>query len=133
MVLRTISGVPTGENVEDLRSFLTALPGAPEVHETVVLACGDHEDDRPTWMYVEADARAGVARRRCLQCAQSFALLDSAERWTHPPMWSCGSCTQSIAEVAVGLAVEDGEHVTWVVVGARCADCGRLGGLTDMV
>src|SRR5690242_17951689 len=114
MVLRTVQGVPTGEDVEDLRSFLTRLPGSPEVHETVVLACGNHEDDRPTWMYVEADSRNGVARRRCLQCAQSSYLLDSEARWTHPPMWACGSCNQSIAEVAAGLSVEDDE-VTWVV------------------
>ena len=133
MVLRTISGVATGEDVEDLRAFLTKLPDSPPVHETVVLACDNHEDERPTWSYVEADPRAGVARRRCLQCAQSVPLLDSAERWTHPPMWSCGTCTQSIAEVAVGLSVEDGEHVTWVVVGARCVDCGRVDGLTDLV
>lgn len=133
MVLRTVSGVPTGEDVEDLRAFLSKLPESPEVHETVVLACGNHEDDRPTWMYVEADPRNGVARRRCLQCAQSVALLDSEQRWTHPPMWSCGTCTQSIAEVAVGLSIADGEHVTWVVIGARCADCGRIDGLTDLV
>jgi hypothetical protein len=133
MVLRTVSGVQTGEDVEDLRAFLSKLPDSPDVHETVVLACANHEDERPTWTYVEADIRAGVARRRCLQCAQSVALLDSAERWTHPPMWSCRTCSQSIAEVAVGLSVEDGEHVTWAVVGARCVDCGRIDGLTDMV
>ena len=133
MVLRTVQGVQTGEDVEDLRAFLGQLPGAPEVHETVVLACQHHEDERPTWAYVEADARAGVARRRCLQCARSTPILDSEERWTHPPMWNCGSCGQSIAEVAVGLSVEDGEHVTWVVVGCRCVECGRIQGLTDMV
>jgi predicted Fe-S protein YdhL (DUF1289 family) len=133
MVLRTVGGVQTGEDVEDLRAFLSSLPGAPEVHETVVLGCDRHEDERPTWTYVEADSRAGVARRRCLQCARSVSLLDSEERWTHPPMWSCGGCHQSICEVAVGLSVEDGEHVTWAVVGARCVECGRVDGLTDMV
>ena len=133
MVLRTVQGNVTGEDVEDLRSFLSNLPGSPEVHETVVLGCDNHEDERPTWMYVEANAREGVARRRCLQCAQSSPLLDSADRWTHPPMWACGTCGQSIAEVAVGLSVADEERVTWVVVGARCADCGRIDGLTDFV
>ncbi|HUR51966.1 MAG TPA: hypothetical protein VMZ11_07575 [Mycobacteriales bacterium] len=133
MVLRTVQGVQTGEDVEDLRAFLSSLPGAPEVHETVVLGCDRHEDERPTWTYVEADAEAGVARRRCLQCARTAPMLDSEERWTHPPMWSCGTCSQSIAEVAVGLSVEDGEHVTWAVVGARCVECGRVDGLTDMV
>jgi ribosomal protein S27AE len=133
MVLRTVGGVLTGEDVEDLRAFLGELEGAPEVHETVVLGCDRHEDDRPTWTYIEADSRAGVARRRCLQCASSVGLLDSDERWTHPPMWSCGTCGQSIAEVAVGLSAEDGEHVTWAVVAARCVECGHIAGLTDMV
>ena len=133
MVLRTVQGVLLGEDVEDLRAFLSSLPDAPEVHETVVLGCERHEDERPTWTYVEADSREGVARRRCLQCAASVGLLDSDERWTHPPMWSCGACGQSIAEVAVGLSAEDGEHVTWVVVGARCVECGQIVGLTDMV
>jgi hypothetical protein len=133
MVLRTVQGVLKGEDVEDLRSFLSNLPGSPPVQETVVLACANHEDERPTWTYVEADSKAGVARRRCLQCAQSVALLDSAARWTHPPMWACGSCSQSIAEVVVGLSLEDGENVTWAVVGARCVDCGRIDGLTDLV
>jgi hypothetical protein len=48
-------------------------------------------------------------------------------------MWACGSCGQSIAEVAVGLSVADEQHVTWAVVGARCVECGQVNGLTDMV
>ena len=133
MVLRTVAGIRTGEDVEDLRAFLADLgDAAPVVHETVVLACGNHGEERPTWTYVEADAEDGVARRRCLQCATTVHLLDSAERWTHPMMWCCGTCNQSIAEVAVGLSVPDGEHVEWVVVGARCVECGRIDGLTDL-
>lgn len=133
MVLRSAAGVTTGEDVEDLRTFLSRLEGAPAVSETVVLACGNHEDDRPTWTYVEADPVAGVARRRCLQCAQTVSLLDSEARWTHPPMWSCCTCAQSIAEVVVGLSLDESDRVTWVVVGARCVECGRLDGLTDFV
>ena len=133
MVLRSVSGVVTSEDVDDLRAFLKGLPSGPEVHETVALACDRHEDERPTWTYVEADAAAGVARRRCLQCAQTVHVLDSEARWTHPPMWSCGSCHQSIAEVVAGLSLPDGEHVGWVVLGARCVECGRVDGLTDLV
>lgn len=134
MVLRTVSGVRTGEDTEDLRAFLQQLgEAAPDIHETVVLGCHNHDDERPTWTYVEADAEAGVARRRCLQCAQIVALLDSAERWTHPMMWSCGSCGQSIAEVAAGLSLPDGEHVEWMALAARCVECGRIDGLTDLV
>lgn len=133
MVLRTVAGMPTGEHAEDLRTWLRQLDGAPQVHEVVVLACAQHEDEQPTWTYAEADAAHGVARRRCLACASSVSLLDSAERWTHPPMHACPRCGTSIVELAVGLHLPDGEHVQWVVVGARCVECGRLTGLTDLV
>ena len=133
MVLRVVAGVRTGEDTEDLRSFLGRLEGSPEVHETVLLACGNHGDERPTWTYVEADAAAGCARRRCLQCAANVWVLDSEERWTFPHVWACGSCGQSIAEVAAGLSLPDGANVEWVVLGARCVDCGRIDGLTDVV
>lgn len=133
MVLREVGGVRKGEDVEDLRAFLTSLAGAPPVHETVVLACDNHGDDRPTWSYVEAHPGAGTARRRCLQCAKTVPLLDSADRWVHVPMWACGSCGQSIAELAAGLSAPDGEHVEWVVLGAICVECGRVDGLTDLV
>lgn len=133
MVLRVVGGVRTGEDVEDLRAFLTTLEGAPPVHETIVLACDNHGDERPTWAYVEADRQAGLARRRCLQCAKSISVLDSADRWTHPSMWSCGTCGQSIAEIAAGLSLPDGERVDWVVLGVRCVECGRIDGVTDFV
>ena len=132
MVLKTVAGARTGEDVDDLRDWLLALAGGPEVTDVVVLAC-DRHDEPATWTYVEADARAGVARRRCLACAHTTPLLDSDARWTHPPMWMCGGCGHSIAEVAAGLAVPDGEHVEWVALAGRCVECGRLSGLTDAV
>ena len=133
MVLKKVAGARVGEDAEDLRSWLSSLEGAPEVHETVVLACAQHGDERPTWAYVEGKAAEGIARRRCLACATTVHMLDSESRWTHPPMWSCRGCGNSIVEVAAGLSVPDGEHVDWVVVGVRCVECGRLQGLTDMV
>ena len=133
MVLRMVGGVRTGENTEDLRTFLTRLDRSPVVHETFVLACSNHGDERPTWTYAEADPVVGAARRRCLQCATNVWVLDSEERWNFPHMWSCASCGQSIAELAAGLSMPDGSHVDWVVLGARCVDCGRIDGLTDFV
>ena len=133
MVLRTHGGIRTGEDTEDLRAFLLGLTGGPTVTNAVVLACGEHDEERPTWSYVEADPAAGLARRRCLQCASTVHLLDSQERWNHPPTWCCGRCGQSIAEVAAGLSVNDADEVEWVVVAARCVECGRLDGLTDMI
>jgi ribosomal protein S14 len=130
-VLRSAGGGTTGEDVEDLRSWLLALTGGPEVHETVVLHCDNHDDQSAVWAYAEADARSGIARRRCLACGSARSLLDSAERWTHPPMWACQGCGQSIAELAVGLSLSDGEHVRWLALAARCVHCGRLAGLTD--
>ena len=133
MTMRTVAGAPTGEDVEDLRAWLRRLPGAPPVHEVVTLHCADHDDEQPTWAYAEADPTTGIARRRCLACAAAVHLLDSESRWTHPQMWACGGCGQSIAELAVGLSLPDGEHVEWAALGARCVECGRLAGLTDIV
>lgn len=133
MVLKKVAGARVGEDVEDLRSWLASLDDAPKVHETVVLACAQHGDERPTWAYVEGGAAQGIARRRCIACATPVHLLDSESRWTHPPMLACRGCGTSIVEVVAGLSVPDGEHVEWVVVGVRCVECGRLAGLTDML
>jgi hypothetical protein len=133
MVLKKVAGARKGEDVEDLRAWLSSLGSGPEVHETVVLACPQHGDERPTWAYVEGNVREGIARRRCLACATTVHLLDSEARWTYPPMFCCQGCRNSIVEVAVGLSVPDGEHVEWAVVGVRCVECGRIAGLTDMV
>ncbi|MCA1713408.1 MAG: hypothetical protein LC789_17920 [Actinobacteria bacterium] len=133
MALQHLGSDVTGEDVEDLRAWLSRLEGCPAVTEQVVLGCDRHGDERPTWMYVEPDASAGVARRRCLACAAVVPLLDSEARWTSPPMWACAGCGQSIVELAAGLSVPDGEHVEWVALAGRCVECGRLAGLTDVV
>ena len=133
MVLRTDGGAPTGEDVDDLAEFLRSLGGAPPVHEVVPLWCAAHDDEPVSWAYVEADPVAGTARRRCLACGAAVAVLDSGDRWTHPPMHSCSGCGQSIVEIAVALSVPDGAHVTWLAVGVRCVACSRLAGVTDLV
>ena len=133
MVVRTVAGVASAEDAEDLRHWLRRLVGGPPVDECVLLGCAQHGAEWPTWFYVEADAAAGVARRRCLACAAVVGVLDSAARWTYPPMLACRGCGQSIMELAVGLSTSDGGCVTWLVLGARCVECGRLAGLTDLV
>jgi hypothetical protein len=102
------------------------------VTETLVLACGQHGDERPTWMYVEADAATGVADgAACSAASPSRARLRLA--LDLPADVGLHSCGHSIAEVAAGLSVPDGQHVDWVVLGARCVECGQVGGLTDVV
>jgi hypothetical protein len=133
MVLRAAGQATRAEDVDDLRDWLSSLPGGPALSSTVVLACGQHGDDRPTWMYVEADAAAGVARRRCLSCGFAVSILDSVTRWTYPPMWSCQGCGHCIAELVAGISAPDGDTVEWVVLGARCVECGQVQGLTDFV
>jgi hypothetical protein len=91
-----------------------------------------HRDEPGTWWYAEADARAGVARLRCLACAVARSVLDSDERWTYPPAWACSSCRQSIAEAVFGLHVEQGV-VTWLALALRCVNCGDIGGVADFV
>jgi hypothetical protein len=129
-----MAGHRTGEDSDDLRHWLEALDGAPAVHRTVLLTCDNavHGAEPPTWFYVEGDAEKAIARRRCLGCGHVRHLLDSEEHWSHPPMHSCGTCGQSMFEVAVGLNIEGGELVRWLAVGIRCVGCGMLDGLTDM-
>lgn len=133
MVIQGGAHEPRGEDSSDLLAWLGHLSGAPEVHQTVLLVCERHDNDSPTWQYVEADAAEGLARRRCLSCANVVGVLDSDARWTFPPMIACKGCGHSIVEVGAAISVPDGQHVEWVVVGVRCVECGRLTGVTDLV
>lgn len=135
MTLRTVSGRPTAESVDDLSQWLRDLRGCPEINRTVTSMCHSpsHGDEPGTWFYVEADRAEGVARLRCLGCGATRPILDSEERWTYPTVWSCPTCAQSIGEVTHGLHVENGETVTWMALGVRCVNCGDLSGVTDFV
>ena len=134
MTLRAVSGRPRAESVEDLHTWLHGLSGCPAVNHTAAVVCANPSHDEPaTWFYVEADRAEGVARMRCLSCGTARSLLDSAERWTYPPTWACLECSQSIAEVAFGMHLEDDGSVSWVAVGVRCVNCGDLSGVADFV
>jgi hypothetical protein len=132
--MRTAQGRHKAESVEGLKSWLRHLDGCPPVQRVVTARCERpvHGAEPGSWFHVEADASAGVARLRCLGCADARSVLDSAERWTYPPAWACSDCSQSIAEVAFGVHV-DGEIATWMAVAARCVECGSVAGLTDLV
>jgi hypothetical protein len=134
VTLRTVGDHKTAESVDDLVEWLWELRDCPRINRTVVAACTQpaHGDEPATWFYVEADAREGVARTRCLSCGHARPVLDSADRWTYPMAWACFNCSQSIAEVAFGVAQEDGV-ATWLVMAARCVGCGHIDGLTDVV
>ncbi len=131
--------VPKGDDSDDLRAWLRGLEGCPPITHTLVASCtaAAHGEDRPTWFYVESDAAAGVVRRRCVACGLATPVLDSEQHWTHPPMHACGSCRQSMVEVAFGVhaepAVAGGEPlVRWLAVAVRCVMCGRIDGVADM-
>ena len=134
MTLRTVGDHKTAESVDDLVDWLWGLRGCPPVKRTVVARCTRpaHGDEPATWFYVEADPGEGVARTRCLACGDARPLLDSADHWTYPPAWACPTCSQSIAEVAYGVAEEDGV-ATWLAMAVRCVECGDVGGVTDAV
>jgi ribosomal protein S27AE len=132
VALSVSSGTVTGDDADDLLQWLGALTGCPPISATVLATCDRHGDEPATWSYVEADASSGVARRRCVACGATSALLDSAERWTFPPMFSCRSCAQSLVEVGAGLSSVD-DRTTWLALAARCVGCGRIEGLTDVV
>jgi hypothetical protein len=134
VTLRTVGGQQTAETSEDLAHWVMSLTGCPPITRTVLARCTRpvHGDEPATWFYVEADAHEGVARLRCLACADIRPILDSAERWSYPPAWSCHTCSQAIAEVVFGVS-EEGGLARWLVVSTRCVECGQVRGLTDMV
>lgn len=133
MTLQRLAGNELGEDSDDLQHWLESLEGCPPVNLTLLARCPNpsHGDEAMTWFYVEADAARSVARRRCLACGLVSHMLDSEEHWSHPPMCMCGNCGQSMFEVAAGLHVENGTHVSWVAVAVRCVGCGRIEGVTD--
>jgi hypothetical protein len=139
--LHSVAGHRIGEDTADLQRWLVDLQGCPPVTHTHVLTCANsvHEDPA-TWFYVEADPAQGVVRRRCLACGLVAVTLDSEDRWSHPHMWSCDTCGQSIAEVAAGMhspatspTSNAAGPVSWVAIGVRCVGCGGLAGVTDFV
>ncbi|HEV7208504.1 MAG TPA: hypothetical protein VGN54_07180 [Mycobacteriales bacterium] len=124
-----------GEDATDLRSYLRALTGCPPITHTFSLRCAQHGDGGGDWFYVEADPVSGIARRRCMACAQVTAMLDSNQHWTYPAMHACAGCGQSLMELAVGLHADgsgDDGQVDWLALAARCVACGRIDGLTDV-
>jgi hypothetical protein len=140
VTLQRLADHRIGEDSDDLLQWLSTLEGCPSVEVTTLAACQNeaHGDDKPTWFYVEADAAAGAARRRCLACGDLHHLLDSAAHWpegVHTQM--CPTCRQSMFEVGAGLhtvpgADADQPVVTWAAVATRCVTCSRVNGLTDM-
>jgi hypothetical protein len=132
--MRTAGNRHTAEDTEDLAIWVRGLTGCPAVTQTTFAMCShtSHGDEPATWFYVEADADAGVARLRCLAGGHVSDVLDSAEHWTYPGVWSCQSCSQSIAEVVYGIHDETGT-ATWLVVAVRCVGCGDVAGVTDLV
>jgi hypothetical protein len=139
VTLQNVAGHRIGEDTADLENWLRALEGCPPVSHTHVLTCSSEVHEEPaTWFYVEADPSQGVVRRRCLACGLVASTLDSELRWSHPHMWACNSCGQSIAEVAAGIHApgHDDEAipaVSWIAIGVRCVGCGALAGVTDFV
>lgn len=128
-----------GEDAADLRLWLHQLTGCPPVTHTLSLRCDHGPSDPGEWFYVEADAAAGVARRRCVSCARVQLLLDSGEHWTFPAMHACHGCGQSLLELAAGVhapggGVGDpaGPRADWLALAGRCVACGRIDGLTDL-
>ncbi len=134
MVMRTVGNRHAAEDVEDLATWVRGLGDCPPVTQTAFAACRHpgHGDDPASWFYVEADAEGGVARLRCLAGGHANDVLDSAEHWTYPGVWACRACGQSIAEIVYGIHDEAGT-AAWLMIAARCVECGDVAGLTDFV
>jgi hypothetical protein len=122
----------TGEDPDDLMAWLSQLTDCPTVTQPVVLRCEKHERDPVFCGYVQADPHTGVARRRCVACAEVTDLFDSGERWSYPETFECQGCRSSLVELAVGINAEPDGQAHWLALAARCIGCGRISGLTDV-
>ena len=129
---RTGSVSWTGDESVDLLTWLSGLTDCPPVTQPALLRCEKHEKDPVFCGYVQADARSGVARRRCVACAEVTDLFDSGERWTYPETYECIGCRSSLVELAVGISTADDGNAGWLALAARCVGCGRISGLTDV-
>jgi hypothetical protein len=123
----------TGDEARDLLQWLTELPDCPPITHPMVLRCDRHVDDPLFCGYVQADPVKGVARRRCVACAEMTDLVDSGARWTFPETHECPGCNQSLVELAVGVSADEAGQARWLALAARCVGCGRISGLTDAV
>lgn len=130
---RTGSITWTGEETNDLLTWLEGLTDCPPITQPVLLRCERHESDPIFCGYVQADPRTGVARRRCVACAEVTDLLDSGEWWTYPDTYECLGCRQSLVELAIGVSVPHDGRAEWLALAARCVGCGRISGLTDLM
>jgi len=134
VVMRTAGTRHTAESVTDLMDWVRSLEGDLQITRTKQATCQapSHGDEPATWFYVEADPHHGVARLRCLSGGHIYSVADSDRRWTFPHTWSCNGCNQSIAEVVYGIHADE-DLATWLVVTARCVECGEVAGLTDVL
>jgi hypothetical protein len=119
----------TGDEAADLIPWFDALTGCPEVTDFRLLTCVNEGD--LFCGYVQADPHSGVARRRCVACAEVTDLLDSGNRWSFPVTFECRGCQQSLVELAVGISADTERRAGWLALAARCVGCGRISGLTD--
>jgi hypothetical protein len=123
----------TADEAGDLLQWLSELTDCPTVTHPMVLQCERHVDDPQFCGYVQADPREGLARRRCVACAQVTDLAGDDGRWTFPETHECPACCQSLVELAVGVSADEEGHARWLALAARCVGCGRISGLTDAV
>jgi len=119
-----------GDSADDLDEFLRAF------------AAGGYALDRATPSTCEGcgavvfrlfvDDDAGCARRTCIECHESKALLDSVDQEDEAEPEQCACpCGGEHFHLAIGFAVRDDGDIPWVSIGGRCVTCGVLGCYTD--
>lgn len=119
-----------GDGSDDLKEFLVAFCaqnyGADDIRLSKCQSCDG------TRFGLIVDDEEGCARRVCRSCGFAAFIADSAEYWDDAsPGEAVCPCAGEDFEIAVGFSLTESGEVRWITVGARCAECGVLGGYVD--
>jgi hypothetical protein len=115
-----------GNEPGDLKGYLQSLSQHPEFVEEFRLArcpCGSVE------FRFHADSREEVCRRNCVKCRARRSVCDSGAyaRGVRLRKWECPYCLEAVVNIGVRfLLYQDRCGIWFIVVGVRCAECGRM-------
>ncbi len=136
MLASNFAGV---SNESGLESGLAALVeyvkafGGGSGEPVTVIQQSQCSDCGGTTFWMQCSEEEGVAKRTCVECKRAYFIGDSEEHWDDADVGDAACpCGAKIFNIAVGYCCNDeGNEVTWMLVGAGCIACGEPGVYAD--
>ncbi len=129
-----------GTNFSDLKDYLSSYwinsNGPLSKIIQAECSCGNR------YFILLFEQNEGIAKRTCVSCGKENFICDSGKYWedavknSKPKKLKCKECKKEEFELAVGFEYRKGSlfskgDIRWIVVGARCRNCGILGSPVD--